>query len=196
MFRICLANPVGGADQSHPQRLGQDQLVAHLPGVVGVQVVGIHKSCDRQAVLDTAVCDGMPTGKDAPCLCHFFGTAPQDLTQNVQIHAFREADQIQCRLYLSPHGINIAQGVCRSDLSKGIGVLHHRREEIHRLHQCNILCNAVDRRIVPAVIAHQKIRVLFAPGELFQNMTQHACPQLGGAAAAGAEHDLFCLAHF
>ena len=105
-----------------------------------------------------------------------FGTAAQDLPQHVQIHALGEADKIQCRFDLTAHSVDIAQGIGRGDLPEGIGVIDHRREEIHRLHQGNILGNAVDGSIVPAVVANQKVGVFFAPGQLFQNAAQYTGP--------------------
>ena len=105
----------------------------------------------------------MPACKAAAGFCHFFSTAAQNLTQHVQIHLLREADQIQGGLYLAAHGVDIAQGVRGCNLPKGIGVVHHRREKVHGLHQCNVVRNAVDC----GIIADQKIRVFFAPGQLF-----------------------------
>ena len=97
----------------------------------------------------------------------FFGTAAQDLPQHVQIHALGEADKIQCRFDLTAHGVDIAQGIGRGNLPEGIGVIDHRREEIHRLHQGNVLGDAVDGSIVPAVVANQKVGVFFRPGAAF-----------------------------
>ena len=137
----------------------------------------------------------MPACKAAAGFCHLFSTAAQNLAQHIQVHILRKTDQIQGGLYLAAHGVDIAQGVCGCDLPKGIGVVHHRRKKVHSLHQCNVVRNAVDCGIIPAVIADQKIRVFFAPGQLFQNTAQHPGTQLCGAAAAGTEHDLIFLAH-
>ena len=137
----------------------------------------------------------MPARKAAAGFCHLFSTTAQNLAQHVQIHILWETDQIQGSLYLAAHGVDIAQGVCGSNLPKGIGVVHHRREKVHGLHQCNVVRNAVDCGIIPAVIADQKIRGFFAPGQLFQNTAQHSGTQLCGAAAPGTEYDFIILAH-
>lgn len=86
------------------------------------------------------------------------------------------------------------ESICRRDLAEGVGVVHHRREEVHRLHQRDVVGDAVDSRIVPAVVAHEKVGVFLTPGQLFQNMAQYACAELGGTATARAEDDfvLFC----
>ena len=62
------------------------------------------------------------------------------------------------------------------------------------MHQRDVVGDAVDSRIVPAVVAHEKVGVFLTPGQLFQNMAQYACAELGGTAAARAEDDfvLFC----
>ena len=188
------AHAVGRADEAHTQRLGEDELVAGLSRIIGREAAGVHETGDGQAVLHAGVGDGVASREDAPRLGHFFGAAAQDLAEDVQIHALREADEVQCSLHLAAHGVNIAEGVCRRDLAEGVGVIHHRREEVHRLHQRDVVGDAVDGRIVPAVVAHEKVGVFLAPGQLFQNMAQYACAELGGTAAARAEDDfvLFC----
>ena len=92
------------------------------------------------------MCYTVPTRQRAPGFGHLFGTAAQDLSQHIQIHALGEADKIQCRFDLTAHGVDIAQGIGCGDLPEGIGVIDHRREEIHRLHQSNVLGDAVDGR--------------------------------------------------
>ena len=188
------AHAVGRADEAHPQRLGEDELVAGLSRIIGSEAAGVHETGDRQAVLHASVGDGVASREDAPRLGHFFCAAAQDLTEDVQIHALREADEIQCSLHLAAHSVNVAESVCRRDLAEGVGVIHHRREEVHRLHQRDVVGDAVDSRIVPAVVANEKVGVFLTPGQLFQNMAQHSRAELGGTAAARAEDDfvLFC----
>ena len=190
-----LAHPVGGADEADAQRLGQDELIAGLSGVVGGKAAGVYESGDGQAVLHAGVGDGVPSREDAPRFGHLFRAAAQDLAEDVQVHALREADKVQRGLHLAAHGVDVAEGVCRCDLPEGVGVVHHGREEVHRLHQRDLVGDAVDGSVVPAVIAHQKVRVRLAPGQLFQNMAQHSCAELGGTAAARAEDDFILLCH-
>ena len=195
LLRGGFAHTVCRAQQPHTQSLGQYQLVARHTGVVRVHPVWVNKAGHGKAVFYPVVRDGMPACKAAAGFCHLFSTAAQNLAQHIQVHILREADQIQCGLHLAAHGVDIAQGVCGSDLPKGIGVVHHRRKKVHSLHQCNVVRNAVDCGIIPAVVADQKIRVFFAPGQLFQNTAQHPRTQLCGAAAPGTEYDLIFLAH-
>ena len=191
---FCLAHPVGGTKEPHAQSFGQDQPISGSAGVVGVEMVRIHKAGHGEAVLHAGVGDGVAARKDPACLRYFFGTALQDRPQNVQIHALGEADQIQRGLDLTTHRVDIAQGVCRCDLPKDIGIFHHRREEIHRLHQGDVLGDLVHRRVVFAVVAHQQVRILPAAGQLFEDAAQHTRAELGRTAASGAEHDRFAHA--
>ena len=191
LFRRGFAHTVGRADEPDAQRLGQDKPIAGAAGVVGGQAVRVHKTRHREAVFDAGVRDGVSAREDAPRFGHLFGTAAQDLAQDVQVHALREADQIQGRLHLAAHRIDIAEGVGCGDLPKGIGVIDHGRKKIHRLHQCKVIGDAVDRRVVLAVIADQQVWVPLAARKLFQNAAQHPRAEFGGAAAACTEHDLF-----
>ena len=195
MLRGSFPHPIGGTDEPHAQRLGQDELVSGPPGVIGIEVVRIYQPSNGKAVLDACIRNGVPTCQNAPRFGHLFGSAAQDLAQNIQIHAFRETDQVQRRLHFAAHRIDIAEGIGRRDLAKRIGVLHHGREEIHRLYQCDILRDFINGGIVPAVVADQQIRVFLAPGQLFQNMAQHSGTQLGRTAAPGTEDDFFFLRH-
>ena len=195
MLRGSFPHPIGGTDEPHAQCFGQDELVSGPPGVIGIEVVRIYQARDREAVLDSRVCNGMPSCKDPARFGDFFRTAAQDLSQNVQIHTLWETDKVQRRLHFAAHRIDITEGIGRRDLAKRIGVLHHGREEIHRLHQCQIFCDLIHCRIIPTIIADQQIRVFLAPGKLFQNMAQHSGTQLGRTAAPGTEDDFFFLRH-
>ena len=62
--------------------------------IIGSEAAGVHETGDGQAVLHTGVGDGVASREDAPRLGHFFCAAAQDLTEDVQIHALREADKI------------------------------------------------------------------------------------------------------
>ena len=155
----------------------------------------VYKPRHGQTVFHAAVCDGVPARQNTAGFRYFFGTAAQDLAQDVQIHAFRETNEIQSCFHLAAHGVDIAQRVGRRDLPEGIGVIHHRRKKVHGLHERHVFRDAVDGCIIPAVIPHQKVRVFLTPGQLFQNMAQHACSKLCRAAASGAEHDFFFFVH-
>ena len=195
MLRGSFPHPIGGTDEPHAQCFGQDKLVSGPPGVIGIEVVRIYQARDREAVLDSRVCNGMPSCKDPARFGDFFRTAAQDLSQNVQIHALRETDKVQRRLHFAAHCINITEGVGGRDLPERVRVIYHRRKEVHGLYQCDILRDFINGGIVPAVVADQQIQVFLAPGQLFQDTAQHSCTKLCGTAAACTENDLLSVWH-
>ena len=69
------AHAVGRTDEAHPQRLGEDELVAGLSRIIGSEAAGVHETSDGQAVLHTGVGDGVASREDAPRLGHFFCAA-------------------------------------------------------------------------------------------------------------------------
>ncbi len=186
-----LAHPARRADNAHAQPLGQDQPVPRLAAVVVVDAVRVDDPCDRQAVLHIGIRNGMPAGQGPSGLNHLLRAAAHDLPQDVQIHLFRETDDIQRRLYLPAHGVHITQGIGGGDAAKGIGVVHHRREEIQGLHNGSFIRHPVDGGVIPAVKAHQQVLVNRPPGQAVQNMLQDAGPQLRRAAASPTKNNLF-----
>ena len=195
MFRSGFAHAVCRAEQTYTQSFCQDQFVAGLAGIIGIHLFGVHKTGDGQTIFYACIGNGMTACQASSCFGNFFCTTAQDLPQNVQIHTLRKADQIQRSFYLASHGIDITQGIGSSDLPEGIRVVHHWRKKVHRLHQRNIICYAVHGGIIPAVVAHQQVRVFFPARQFFQNAAQHTCSQLCSASAAGTEHDSFFFAH-
>ena len=196
LVRGGFAYPVGRADEPDAQCLGQEQLVAGAAGIVGRHPARVHKARHRKAVLHAGVGDGMPAREAAPRFGDLFGPAAQDLAQNVQVHALRKANEVQRRLHFAAHGVDIAQGVGSSDLPEGIGVVHHGWEKVHRLHEGQLIGDAVNGGVILAVVADQKVRILFAARQLFEDAAQHPRAELGRAAAARAEHDLFRSCHY
>ena len=188
---LCLSHPVGGADEPHAKGFGQDEFVPRAARIVGGEPARVHKAGDGKPILYARVGNGVPARQDASGLGHFFRAAAQDLPQHIQVHALGEADEVEGRLHLAAHRVHIAQGVGSGNLPKGVRVLDHGWKKVHRLHKGQIVCQAVNGRIVPAVVPHKEVRVFFAPGQLFQNAAQHPGPQLGRAAAPRAKHDLF-----
>ena len=191
-LRAGLLHPVGGADDAHPQPLGQDQGVAGAAPVVGVDPVRMDNAHDGQAVLHVAVGDGVAPRQDAPGLDDLLRAALHDLPQDVQIHGLREADDVQGGLYLTAHGVDVAEGIGGRDLAEGVGVLHHGWEEVQGLDDGDVVGHLVHGGVVLAVVADEQIFVLRAPGQQAQHPAEDAGAQLGGAPAALTELDLLC----
>ena len=165
-----LSHPVRRADDPHAQLFGKNQSVSGTSAVVGPDVIRVNQSHDRQAVFHIGIVDGMAPCQNASGLQHFFRSAPHNFSQDIQVGGFGEADNIESGFHFAAHGIDITQGIGRRDFPKGIGIVHHRRKKVQGLNHRCIRADAVNRRVVPAVIAHQKIRILRPPGQLFQDM--------------------------
>ena len=61
------------------------------------------------------------------------------------------------------HGVNIAQGIRRRNLSECVGVINDRSEEIDRLHQRYIRCDTIHARVVGVIEADKHVLVML-PG--------------------------------
>ena len=126
----------------------------------------------------------MPSREDAPRFGHLFRAAAQDLAEDVQVHALREADKVQRGLHLAAHSVDVAEGVRRCDLPEGVGVVHHRREKVQGLHHRHLVRQLIHGGVILAVVADEQRRVLVKLRQPFQHPAQNAGAQLGGAAAA------------
>ena len=79
-------------------------------------------------------------------------TSLDDLPQDTQIHCLgRESDQVHGGFRCSAHGVNIAQGIGGGNLAEPVGIVHNRREKIHRLYQRQIIRNPIDTGVVGPV---------------------------------------------
>ena len=182
-----LPHPIGRAQNAHTQPLGQHQLIALLGRIVGVNVVRVDNSHDRQAVLHIRVRDGVAPSQHAPGLGHLFRAAAHDLPQNVQIRLLREAHDVQRRFHLAAHGPYIAECVGGGDFPAGVGIVHHRWEKVQCLHHRHILCQLIHGSVVLAVVADEQILVRRKLRQTLQHPTQYPGAQLGGTAAPLAE---------
>ena len=61
------------------------------------------------------------------------------------------------------HGVYIAQGVDRCNLSEGVRIIYYRREEIYRLHQRVVGRDLIHAGVVGVVEADQNVGVML-PG--------------------------------
>ena len=75
-------------------------------------------------------------------------------------HFFRHGHNIQRQLRLAAHGVDIRKRIGRGNGPEGIRVIRDRREEIHRLHQGQIVGDLVDRGVIALIEAHQQLRVV------------------------------------
>ena len=83
----------------------------------------------------------------------------------------------------SAHGVHVGKGVGGGDLSEEIRVVRDGREEIHRLHQGQIIGDLIDTGVVALIKAHQQIRVT-VDLDAIQQLGQNARAHLGAAPGA------------
>ena len=135
--------------------------------------------------------------QSSACFQYLFGTAPQYFSQNIQIHGLRKTHDIQRRLHLTAHGVDITQSIRGRYLSEGIGIVHHGRKKVQSLYHSCIFTDPIDRRVILAVITHQQVFICRPFWQLLQHMAQKSGSQLGRAAAPFAEYDFFFFSvHF
>ena len=88
---------------------------------------------DAEAVLGLLVVDGVATGDDAAGLRDLGSAAAQYLGEYVGREVLRESDNVQGEHNLAAHGEDVAHGVGGGDSAIGVGIIHHRREEVDGL---------------------------------------------------------------
>jgi hypothetical protein len=92
------------------------------------------------------------------------------------------------------HGIDIGDGIGSGDLAEDIGIIHHRREEIDRLNQRNIIADLIDTGIVGRVKADKYVFV-GEFGDIAQNLRKRSRRELCRSACSGnhlGQFDRFC----
>ena len=165
-FLSSLTHTVSGTDDANTQFLGDDQLVTGMAAIVGVDLVRVNSTHDRQTVLNIHIVDRVTANQHTAGFDDFLTAAAEDLTQHIDIPALGETDDIHGSLYFTAHGINVAEGVGGSDLAEGIGIIHHGREEVHSLNDTDIIRHFINSCIVGTVEADQQIGVILALGQL------------------------------
>ena len=174
-----------GGQQSRTQGLCEDEQIALLRTVVAPDLVRLCKSRNTKAVLGLFVLNGVSARNDGPGFTHFIGTAGQYLTGSFQAETAREAQQIHCYDRFSTHGIHVAQRIGGRDLAEGVGIVHHRREEIHGLNHDQLIADPVYGGVITAVETYQHGRVIKGR-EFCQKFAQDTRSQLGCSPTAGS----------
>ena len=129
----------GGGQDAGAQGLGDDHRVPLAGAVIGQDLLRMHRAGDTHAVLGFVIGDGVAPRDGTHGLGRLVGASGQDLPRHLQIEAVGETQQIQGKDGLSAHGIDVGDGIGRGDLSEEIGIVHHGWEEVHRLHNGDIV---------------------------------------------------------
>ena len=138
--------------------------------------------------------DRVTPGKDRAGFVHFIVAAPQDLPGHFLGKAPGDAHDVHAGLRCSSHGVDVGQGVGCRHLAEGVGVIHDGREEIHRLHEGQLVVYSVDARVVALIESHEKVGIALH-GNAVQNFSENSrsefCPS-SCAACKGREFYLLC----
>ena len=160
-----------------------------MSGIVGTDAVRMDGTGHRQTILDLAVGNRVAARERAARLDDLLAAALQDASQNVEIHLLGETYDIERGAHGAAHGIHVAECVGRGNLTENIRVFHHRREKVQRLHDGEVVGQAIDRRVVARLGADQQIGI-GRPRQFFQHSRQRRRPELCRTAAASAKLNL------
>ncbi len=99
--------------------------------------------------LKLRIVDGVTADGDGSGLLHLVGGAAQDVDEQGRIQlVYGESHQVEHRQRFRPHGVDVAQTVGGGNLTEGVGIIHHGREKVHRLHQSAFVAEADHSRVV------------------------------------------------
>ena len=159
---------------------------------VQADLVRTGKARHGKAVFRFGIADGMAAGDDNAGLCRLRIAAAEHLAHGLVRHLRRDRHDIQRELRLRAHGVNIADGVRRSDLAEHKGIVHDRREKVQRLHKHEIVRDFINAGVVARIVADEQALVIYR-GQSLQELCERAGADL--RAASGAAREL-CHANF
>ncbi len=140
--------------------------------------------------------DRVPAQHQAARPLHDLARAAHDVGEQLEGELLPgPADQVEREERGTAHGVHVTQRVGGGDRAPGGGIVHDRREEVHRRHQGAVVREAKDRRIVPGRGVHEHPRVARARQQA-QHLGQLAGAELAGATRAMGERgqpDAGCL---
>ena len=128
----------------------------------------------------------MAAGDDGTGLVNLVIAAPQQSVDSFFGHIIGDTQQIQRQFRFAAHGINIGQGIGGGNLTEQIGVIHHGREEIHSLHQRQIVTYFIDGCIIAFIKTNQQVGIMMHLQPV-QQLGQYTGTHLGTAAAAAGQ---------
>ena len=102
----------------------------------------------------------MPANQDNPGLVHLVHTAPKDIREHGKFHGgIGKTNDIKSRDGSAAHGVNIAQGVGHGYPAELIGIVDDWREEINRLHDCQVFGKLIYAGILGALHTGNEIGI-------------------------------------
>jgi len=118
---------------------------------------------------------------------HFVLSPTKNLSENRDRElARRKADDVERRERLTPHRVDVGEGVRRRDLAEAVRVVDDGREKVDGLHEREIVRQHEDPRVVEGLAADDQPRIRL-DGESAECSRQVTRTQLGSSAGASRE---------
>ena len=151
---------VGVEQHAAADGFGQDEQIARTgPGVVPV-FFGVHDPGYGQAEFGFLVVGGVPACQDGPGLSDFVEGAFDDALQDLRSELPGwKSDKVQARDGPSAHGVDVAEGVGRANLTEDVRIVHRRRDEVRREHEGGLIVHSVDAGVVAGLKSHHQVRI-------------------------------------
>ena len=134
----------------------------------------------------------MTARNECACFIHLIVAAAQHIVDGLLRHIGRDSHNVQCQLRLTAHGVHIGEGVGGGNGAESVGIVGDRGEEVHRLHQCQIVADAVHAGIIALIKTHQQIGIT-VDADALQQLCQYASAYFCAASCAGGK---FCQFYF
>ncbi len=121
----------GRRDDSGAERLREHEGITSPYADIADHAGGMHDACDGHAELRLRIDDAVATDDDGPSFSTRSAPPLRMSPRMLQVQfAFGKGHDVQRRPGLRSHCVDVAQRVCRRDLTEGIRVVDNGREEI------------------------------------------------------------------
>ena len=183
-----------GGQDANAQWFREEQHIPLPRAKVFIEPFGVHKSGYGEAVFWHIVKNAVSTRDDRTCFVDLAISTRENALHRALWHVLWNAEQVERKLWFSAHGVNIRECICRRNLPEGEGIVYYRRKKIDRLHQSQLIANAVDRGVIRVIKPHQKIfiRMCWQIAQQFCQRTRaNLCAAAGAAGKLGEFY--FCF---
>src|ERR1035437_8615112 len=155
--RIIAPNLAAKRQHTRAQRLGEDQRVAGVWFFQRGGHGGIDHARDGKTKFDFIILDAVSADERDAGLLENLHRAVEHLKNNFARQIFGgERQQAQRRARFAAHRVDLRKAIRRADFSEEPGIVHARREHVHRLHEAKVVCNP-DRKSTRLNSSHANI---------------------------------------
>ncbi len=168
----------GGGEDARAERFCEDEDIARTRANIFEDLVGMDIAGDAQTVLRLVILDRVAAGDDAAGLDRLIVSALQNTADSIKGKAGRNAQKVHRERRLSAHRVHIAQGIRGGDLSKLVGVVDDRGEEVDGVDRGEVISELVNARVIARVESDDELWV-DRVGKTRQNFRKDTRSQLG-----------------